>query len=51
MCNLYSNFAIQTSMAKAFAAKRDKAGNLPPLPGIFPDQMAPVIRVHEDGRC
>ena len=51
MCNLYSNFAIQASMAKAFAAKRDKAGNLPPLPNIFPDQMAPVVRMHEDERC
>jgi putative SOS response-associated peptidase YedK len=23
---------------------RDNAGNVPPLPAIFPDQMAPVVR-------
>ena len=28
---------------------RDNAGNLPPLPSIFPDQMAPVIRTAGDG--
>ena len=24
-------------------------GNLPPLPAIFPDQMAPIVRVTPDG--
>jgi putative SOS response-associated peptidase YedK len=28
---------------------RDLTGNLPPLPGIFPDTMAPVVRTAEDG--
>jgi hypothetical protein len=23
---------------------RDIAGNVPPLPAIFPDQMAPIVR-------
>ena len=28
----------------------DRTGNLPPLPGIFPDRMAPVVRSSADGR-
>ena len=27
----------------------DRTGNLPLLPGIFPDQMAPIIRNGADG--
>jgi hypothetical protein len=40
MCNLYSAYSTQAAMRKAFGAARDNAGNLPPLPGIFPDQFA-----------
>jgi hypothetical protein len=25
-------------------------GNMPPLPGIFPDYSAPIVRNHADGR-
>jgi putative SOS response-associated peptidase YedK len=28
---------------------RDTTGNLPPLPGIFPDYPAPVVRNAPDG--
>jgi putative SOS response-associated peptidase YedK len=28
----------------------DRTGNLPPLPGIFPDYPAPIVRNSEDGR-
>jgi putative SOS response-associated peptidase YedK len=28
---------------------RDNVGNLPPLPGIFPDSLAPVVRTDRDG--
>jgi hypothetical protein len=31
-------------MRQLFRFKQDRAGNLPPLPGIFPDMMAPVGR-------
>jgi hypothetical protein len=31
-------------------ALRDKAGKIPPLPGIFRDQMAPIVRTGEDGK-
>jgi putative SOS response-associated peptidase YedK len=37
-------------MRKAFNVTRDSAGNVPPLPAIFPDQMAPVIRNHDGER-
>jgi putative SOS response-associated peptidase YedK len=50
MCNLYSVFTTQAAMRRAFNVERDSAGNVPHLPGIFPDQMAPVVRMHEDER-
>jgi putative SOS response-associated peptidase YedK len=49
MCNLYSMTRAQDAMRKLFGVKNDRAGNLPPLPGIFPDYMAPVVRVDRDG--
>lgn len=30
-------------------AMRDRTGNQPPLPAIFPDQLAPVVRTGADG--
>ena len=36
-------------MRKHFGAKHGRLGNLPPLPGIFPDYMAPAVRVDRDG--
>jgi putative SOS response-associated peptidase YedK len=49
MCNLYAITKSQEAIRQAAKALRDKAGNLPPLPGIFPDQMAPIVRTGEDG--
>jgi putative SOS response-associated peptidase YedK len=49
MCNLYSYTRAQAEAIAIARALRDKAGNLPPLPDIFPDQMAPVIRTGADG--
>ncbi len=37
-------------MVEAFRAKDDHTGNLSPLPGIFPDQMAPVMCDSPNGR-
>jgi putative SOS response-associated peptidase YedK len=31
-------------------AMSDKTGNLPPLPGIFPDYLAPIVRNQPEGR-
>jgi putative SOS response-associated peptidase YedK len=28
----------------------DNTGNLPPMPGVFPDYEAPVVRNHAGGR-
>jgi putative SOS response-associated peptidase YedK len=47
MCNLYSMTTNQKAIRDLFKVGRDTSGNLPPLPAIFPDQMAPVVRVNE----
>ncbi len=36
-------------MRRLFAIERDLAGNLPPLPSVFPDMLAPIVRVGADG--
>jgi putative SOS response-associated peptidase YedK len=50
MCNLYSLTTNQEAMRRLFDAEWDRLGNQPPLPGIFPDQSAPILRVGADGR-
>ena len=37
-------------MRRITKAMRDTTGNLPPLPGIFPDQLVPVVRNMESER-
>ncbi len=49
MCNLYSVTKGQSAIRDLFAVQPDRAGNLPPLPAIFPDQIAPIVRVGADG--
>jgi len=49
MCDLCSVTKGQSAVRDLFAVKHDRAGNLPPLPGVFPDQMAPIIRSGADG--
>jgi putative SOS response-associated peptidase YedK len=49
MCNLYSMTKTQDAMRQLFRFTRDRAGNLPPLPGIFPDYMAPIVRRSQGG--
>jgi len=49
MCNLYSITKGQAAIVELSRAMRDKTGNLPSLPGIFPDQMAPIVRNAPDG--
>src|SRR3712207_6379636 len=49
MCNLYSLTKGQQAIRQFTRAMRDSTGNLPPLPGIFPDTMAPVVRTMPDG--
>lgn len=49
MCNLYSQTKGQQAIRDLARAARDLTGNLPPLPGIFPDYAAPIVRTAEDG--
>ncbi|SDR49826.1 Putative SOS response-associated peptidase YedK [Rhizobiales bacterium GAS113] len=50
MCNLYSMNRSQDEIRGIVGAIHDKAGNMPPLPGIFPDYMAPIVRNAQDGQ-
>jgi putative SOS response-associated peptidase YedK len=50
MCNLYSLTKGQQAIREMAAAMRDRTGNLPPLPGIFPDYAAPIVRNGPEGR-
>jgi putative SOS response-associated peptidase YedK len=49
MCNLYSLTKGQSAIRDLFRTKHDGAGNLPLFPSIFPDQLAPIVRVGADG--
>lgn len=50
MCNLYSMTKGQEAIRALAKAMRDRAGNLPSLPGIFPDYPAPIVRNGPVGR-
>jgi putative SOS response-associated peptidase YedK len=50
MCNLYSITRAQDAMRSLFRVSRDRSGNLPPMPGVFPDYSAPIIRVVDGER-
>lgn len=50
MCNLYSMLKSQEAMRRLFEGLDDRAGNMPPLPGIYPDYSAPIIRNGAEGR-
>lgn len=39
----------QQAILQLSRAMRDTTGNLPPLPGIFPDYPAPIVRTAPDG--
>ena len=49
MCNLYSLTKGQAAVRDWFRAGHDRTGNLPLFPGVFPDQLAPVVRTGGDG--
>jgi putative SOS response-associated peptidase YedK len=50
MCNLYSMTKGQAAIRNLFKVDRDSAGNLPSMPGIFPDYPAPIVRNAGGGR-
>jgi putative SOS response-associated peptidase YedK len=39
----------QQAIRRLFNIRNDRTGNLPLLPGIFPDQQAPIVRIGSDG--
>ncbi|MDR4308234.1 SOS response-associated peptidase [Chelatococcus sambhunathii] len=50
MCNLYSLTKGQAAIRELARALVDRTGNLPPMPGIFPDYPAPIVRNGAEGR-
>jgi putative SOS response-associated peptidase YedK len=50
MCNLYSITKAQDAMRSLFRVSRDLTGNLPPMPGVFPDYPAPIVRISDGER-
>jgi putative SOS response-associated peptidase YedK len=51
MCNLYSITTNQAAIIAMFRVINRYIGNLPPMPGVFPDYPAPVIRNTDTGRA
>lgn len=49
MCNLYSYTKGQEAIRSIVQATRDRAGNLPPIPAIYPETLAPVVSNGVDG--
>src|SRR4029079_6248062 len=49
MCNLYSITTNQAAIAALFRVVKRYVGNLAPMPGVFPDYPAPVIRNIDTG--
>ena len=50
MCNLYAMTSSQQAIRDLVRAMTDRTGNLPLLPGIFPDYHAPIVRNQPEGR-
>lgn len=50
MCNLYAMSKGQAAIREMVGLWKDETGNLPSLPGIFPDMQAPVVTKGEGGR-
>jgi putative SOS response-associated peptidase YedK len=49
MCNLYSITTNQAAIIRLFRQVNRYVGNLAPMPGVFPDYPAPVIRNTDTG--
>lgn len=49
MCNLYSLSKHQAGIRQMVQAMTPEVGNFPPLPGIFPDYAAPIVRSNAAG--
>ena len=49
MCNLYSITTNQAAFIALFRVINRYVGNLQPMPGVFPDYPAPIIRNTDAG--
>jgi putative SOS response-associated peptidase YedK len=50
MCNLYSITTNQAAIIALFRVVNRYVGNLAPMPGVFPDYTAPIVRTGAEGR-
>jgi putative SOS response-associated peptidase YedK len=50
VCNLYSITTNQAAISALFRVVNRYVGNLAPMPGVFPDYQAPIVRNGADGR-
>jgi putative SOS response-associated peptidase YedK len=50
VCNLYSITTNQAAIIALFRVVNRYVGNLAPMPGVFPDYQAPIVRNGADGR-
>src|ERR1700682_1375604 len=44
MCNLYNSTTNQAAIIALFRVINRYVGNLPPMPAVYPDYPAPVVR-------
>jgi hypothetical protein len=49
MSNLYSETKGQEALRRWFKVQCDLSGNPPPIPAIFPDGLAPIVRLADEG--
>lgn len=50
MCNLTSITKTQDAMRSLFRVTKDRTGNLPSMPAVFPGDPAPIVRMAEGER-
>ena len=50
MCNLYAVTTNQEAIRRLFKVDVDNTGNLPSMPGVYPDYAAPIVRNSAVGR-
>jgi hypothetical protein len=50
VCNLYSITTNQAAIIALFRVVNRYVGNLPPMPGVFPDYRAPIVRNGAEAR-
>src|ERR1700756_3996848 len=50
MCNLYSVTKGPQAIRDFVRATHSDVGNMAPMPGIFPDYSAPIVRDRAEGR-